>query len=72
MSGVKPITSYFKVLTKDELEIEELKESQSSTLSRVISNQSARTCSTLSTKELLEEDGPEEENADEPDSCGAY
>ena len=50
MSGVKPITSYFKVLTKDELEIEELKESQSSTLSRVISNQSARTCSTLSTK----------------------
>jgi hypothetical protein len=50
MSGVKPITSYFKVLTKDELEIEELKESQSSSLSRVISNQSARTCSTLSTK----------------------
>ena len=50
MSGVKPITSYFKVLTKDELEIEELEESQSSSLSRVISNQSARTCSTLSTK----------------------
>ena len=38
------------MLTKDELEIEELKESQSSSLSRVISNQSARTCSTLSTK----------------------
>ena len=36
MSGVKPITSYFKVLTKDELEIKDLKESQSSSLSRVI------------------------------------
>ena len=51
MSGVKPITSYFKVMTKDELEIKELQlESQSSSLSRVISNQSARTRSTLSTK----------------------
>ena len=51
MSGVKPITSYFKVLTKDELEIKELIDSQSSSLSsRVISNQSARTRSTLSTK----------------------
>ena len=50
MSGVKPITSYFKVLTKDELEIEELMESQSSILSKAISNQSARTCSTLSTE----------------------
>ena len=47
MSGVKPITSYFKVLTKDELEIEELIESQSSILSKTISNQSARICSTL-------------------------
>ena len=47
MSGVKPITSYFKVLTKDELEIKELIDSQSSSL---ISNQSARTRSTLSTK----------------------
>ena len=50
MSGVKPITSYFKVLTKDELEIKDLVESQSSSLSRVIANQSARTCSTLSNK----------------------
>ncbi len=50
MSGVKPITSYFKVLTKDELEIKELIDSQSSSLSRVISNQSARTRSTLSSK----------------------
>ena len=50
MSGVKPITSYFKVLTKDELEIKELIDSQSSSLSWVISNQSARTRSTLSTK----------------------
>ena len=52
MSGVKPITSYFKVLTKDELEIKELIDSQSSSLSSrgVISNQSARTRSTLSTK----------------------
>ena len=51
MSGVKSITSYFKVLTKDELEIKELIDSQSSSLSsRVISNQSARTRSTLSTK----------------------
>jgi hypothetical protein len=51
MSGVKPITSYFKVLTKDELEIEELIESQSSILSKTISNQSARICRrTLSDK----------------------
>ena len=50
MSGVKPITSYFKVLTKDKLEIEELIESQSSILSKTISNQSARICSTLSDK----------------------
>ncbi len=35
------------MLTKDELEIKELIESQSSSLSRVISNQSARTRSTL-------------------------
>ena len=40
MSGVKRITSYFKVLTKDELEIKELIDSQSSSLSRIISNQS--------------------------------
>jgi hypothetical protein len=38
------------VLTKDELEIKELIESQSSSLPRVISNQSARTHSALSTK----------------------
>ena len=50
MSGVKPITSYFKVLTKDKLEIEELIESQSSILSKTISNQSARICCTLSDK----------------------
>jgi hypothetical protein len=47
MSGVKPITSYFKVLTKDELEIEELIESQSSILSKTISNQSARIYKTI-------------------------
>ena len=40
-----------RVLTKDELEIEELIESQSSSiLSKTISNQSARICSTLSDK----------------------
>jgi hypothetical protein len=50
MSGFKPVTSYFKVLTKDEPKIKELVDSQSSSLSRVISNQSARTRSTLSTK----------------------
>ena len=26
MSGIKPITSYFKVRSKDELEVEELEE----------------------------------------------
>jgi hypothetical protein len=47
MSGVKPITSYFKVLTKDELQFIE---SQSSILSKTISIQSARIYSTLSDK----------------------
>jgi hypothetical protein len=66
MSGVKPITSYFKVLTKDELEIEELIiESQSSILSKTISNQSTRKGSTLSDKNYdsyidLTEEEPEE------------
>ncbi len=50
MSGVKPITSYFKVLTKDELQIEEFIESQSSILSKPISIQSARIYCTLSDK----------------------
>ena len=50
MSGIKPITSYFKVLTADEREMEDLLRSQSCSLSRVLSSQSARTRSTLSTK----------------------
>ena len=45
MSGVKPITSYFKVLTKDQLELSELLDTQSSRNYRTLSPNS-----TLSTK----------------------
>ena len=55
MSGVKPITSYFKVLTKDELEIKEL-------IDLLVYLGSFAE----NPRELLEEDGPEEEIADEP------
>ena len=37
MSGIKPITSYFKVRSKDELEVEELLLSQVSRHSRASS-----------------------------------
>ena len=50
MSGVKPITSYFKVLTKDQLELSELLDTQSSRNYRTLSLQTAITNSTLSTK----------------------
>ena len=47
MSGVKPITSYFPVLTKDQLEMVDLLDNQSS---RNYKTLSAITNSTLSTK----------------------
>ena len=50
ISGVKPITSYFKVLTKDQLELSELLDTQSSRNYRTLSLQTAITNSTLSTK----------------------
>jgi len=50
MSGVKPITSYFPVLSKDQLEIVELIDTQSSRNYRTLSLQTAITNSTLSTK----------------------
>jgi len=50
MSGVKPITSYFKVLTKDQLELSDLLDTQSSRNYRTLSLQTAITNSTLSTK----------------------
>ena len=43
MSGVKPITFYFKVKSKDELEVEELLHTQ-------LSRHSSRTISTVSTE----------------------
>ena len=50
MSGVKPITSYFPVLNKDQLEIAELLDTQSSRNYRTLSLQTASTNSTLSSK----------------------
>ena len=51
MSGVKPITSYFKVITKDQLELSELQlDTQSSRNYRTLSLQTAITNTTLSTK----------------------
>ena len=50
MSGVKPITSYFPVLNKDQLEIAELLNTQSSRNYRTLSLQTASTNSTLSSK----------------------
>ena len=50
MSGIKPITSYFKVRYKDELEIEELLLSQVSRHSRASSLEHALTISTVSSK----------------------
>jgi len=50
MSGVKKLTSYFKKLTKDEREVEDLLATQLSTRnSRTASIESARTLSTIST-----------------------
>ena len=53
MSGIKPITSYFKVRSKDELEVEELLLSQVSRHSRASSLQHALTISTVSQVEYL-------------------
>ena len=50
MSGIKPITSYFKVRSKDELEIKELLLSQVSRHSRASSLEHARTISTVSSE----------------------
>ena len=50
MSGVKPITSYFPVLTKDQLEMVDLLDNQSSRNYKTLSLQTAITNSTLSTK----------------------
>ena len=51
MSGLKPITSYFPVLTKDQLEIVDLLDIQSSRNNcKTLSFQTAITNSTLSTK----------------------
>jgi len=48
MSGVKKLTSYFKKVTKDEREVEELLATQLSRNSRTASIESAKTISTLS------------------------
>ena len=48
MAGVKKLTSYFKLLTKDEMEVNELLASQLSRNSRTASLESAKTLSTLS------------------------
>ena len=49
MSGVKKLTSYFKKVTKDEREVEELLATQLSRNSRTVSNdESVKTLSTLS------------------------
>jgi hypothetical protein len=53
MSRVKPLTSYFKKLSKDEIEIQSLKQTHSSRDTRTLSIETARTNSTLSSK-LLE------------------
>ena len=48
MSGVKKLTSYFKKVTKDEREVQELLATQLSRNSRTVSTESAKTLSTLS------------------------
>ena len=48
MSKVKKLTSYFKVITKDKREVEELLATQLSSNSRASSLESAKTLSTLS------------------------
>ena len=48
MSGVKPITFYFKVKSKDELEVEELLHTQLSRHSKASSLESSRTISAVS------------------------
>ena len=48
MSGVKKLTSYFKKVTKDEREVEELLASQLSRNSNTASIESVKTLSTLS------------------------
>jgi hypothetical protein len=48
MSGIKPITFYFKVKSKDELEVEELLHTQSSRHSKTSSLEFSRTISTVS------------------------
>ena len=50
MSGIKPITIYFKVRSKDELEVEELLLSQLSRHFKAASLDSSRTISTVSSK----------------------
>ena len=47
MAGVKKLTSYFKLLTKDEMEVNELLASQLSRNSRTASLESAKTLITL-------------------------
>jgi len=48
MSGIKPITFYFKVKSKDELEVEELLHTQLSRHCKASSLESSRTISTVS------------------------
>ena len=48
MAGVKKLTSYFKKLTKDEMEVEALLATQLSRNSRTASMESSKTLSTLS------------------------
>ena len=48
MNGIKPITSYFKVKSKDVLEVEELLLTQLSRHSKASSLESSRTISTVS------------------------
>ena len=48
MAGVKKLTSYFKLLTKDEMEVEELLATQISRNSKTVSIETAKTLSTLS------------------------
>ena len=50
MSGIKLITSYFKVRSKDELEVDELLLSQVARHSRAASLEHALTISTVSSK----------------------
>ena len=50
MSGIKPITSYFKVISKDELEVEELLLTQLSRHSKASSLETARTINSVSSE----------------------